>query len=235
VLKRLYLIDVGGETTGDGGQVRTGLLYRSSGLHRLRTTELAYVRSLGLRHIIDLREPNATTRHPDLMRAEVMTHLPMELAALENLRARDVLMRRVNVNALFHTRLYADTLENHGHSIRSFLDLLLEKPTPALVHCTAGKDRTGMMVAMFYLALGVPRERVLGTYMAIMPHLQQYFPRRLKALVQVLGGPPLAYSVIQDYMEGMLDHLDHKYGGPLPYLQSIGFTQTALLRERFLE
>lgn len=235
MLKRLYLLDVGGEITADGCRVRTGLLYRSSGLHRLRTTELAYVRSLGLRHIIDLREPNALTRRPDLVQVETMTHIPMELAALENVRPSDVLLRRVNIKALFHTRLYADTLENHGHSICTFLNLLLEKPTPALVHCTAGKDRTGMMVAMFYLALGLPRERVLGTYMAIMPHLKQHFPRRLKALVQVLGGPPLAYSVIQDYMEGMLDHLDQKYGGPQPYLQSIGFTQTASLRERFLE
>ncbi len=235
MLKRLYLMDVGGETNSDGCRIRTGLLYRSSGLHRLRTTELAYVRGLGIRHIIDLREPNAITRRPDLVQAEVMTHLPMELAALENLRASDVLLRRVNVSKLFHTGLYADTLENHGHSILAFLDSLVDKPTPALVHCTAGKDRTGMMVAMFYLALGIPRERVLETYMAIMPHLRQHFPRRLKALVQVLGGPPLAYSVIQDYMEGMLDHLDRKYGGPHPYLQSIGFTQTALLRERFLE
>jgi protein-tyrosine phosphatase len=235
MLKRLYLRDVGGEITATGQRVRMGLLYRSSGLHQLRSDELAYVRGLGLRHIIDLREASAVTRHPDKVQAETVTLLPMGFAALETVKPRDVLLRRVNVRKIFHAGVYAEMLESHAPSFRVFLDSLLQKPIPALVHCTAGKDRTGMAVAMFYLALGVPSPNIVQSYMAIMPHLKQHFPRRLKALVHLFDGPPLAYSVIPEYMEGMLTHIEKKYGGPDAYFQSIGFVQTEALRQKFLE
>ena len=92
-----------------------------------------------------------------------------------------------------------------------------------------------MMVAALDLVLGVPRERIVARYLAVLPHLQRYFPRRLKALVQLFGGPPLAYSVMPEYMEGMLDHIAEKYGGPAGYCQAIGFGRAAELRALFLE
>ena len=59
-----------------------------------------------------------------------------------------------------------------------------------------------MMVAVLQLALGVSEARIVAGYMAIQPHLERHFPRRIKALVQLLGGPPLAWSVRPEYMEG---------------------------------
>ena len=235
MLKELHLADVGGDVTEDGRRVRTGLLYRSSALHRLRPTERARLEALGLKHIIDLREPGASERRPDALRVGAVTVLPVGFGLLNTVRARDVFLRKVNWQALAHPRVYADVLEENAPLFRRFLEALLDHPLPALVHCTAGKDRTGMMVAVLQLALGVSHVRIVAGYMAILPHLEQHFPRRIKALVQLLGGPPLACSVRPEYMEGMLGHVVEKHGGTEGYLRSIQFGRGAELQARFLQ
>jgi protein-tyrosine phosphatase len=235
MLKRLYLSDVGGEATRDGRRLKTGLLYRSSAIHKLRADERAYLRELGIRHIIDLREPSVVARRPDALVAEAVTHLPVGMGVLETVKPGDVLRRRVDVRQLAYRHLYADVLDANGDSVRGFLDSLLDKPIPALVHCTAGKDRTGILVSVLYLALGVPREQIVQSYMAIMPHLEDYFPATLRWLVRVFDGPPLAYSVIPEYIERMLDRIEEKYGGAERYFQSIGFARVDTLKARFLD
>jgi protein-tyrosine phosphatase len=235
MLKRLYVADVGGVAVPDGHTVRMGLLYRSSAINKLSAEELARLQGLHLRHIIDLREPAVVVKRPDLIKTEAVTLLPVGFGVLETVRMQDVFLRRVNWGALAHARLYADVLEENGPLFKQFLDSLLDKPGPALVHCTAGKDRTGMMVAVLDLALGVPRDEIVKRYMAVAPHLTAYFPRRLKWLVQALGAPPLTYSVIAEYMEGLVDHIGEKYGGAAGYLGAIGFERAEALRAQFLE
>lgn len=235
MLKRLYLRDVGGEATVDGRRVRTGLLYRSSAIHKLNPDEYARLSELGLRHIIDLREPSVVARNPDALAVEAVTRLPVGMGILEALKPGDVLRRRVDVRRLVHRDLYAEVLDHHAESARRFLESLIDKPTPALVHCTAGKDRTGMLVALLHLALGVPRERIVDSYLAIGPHLQRYFPASLRTLVRLLDGPPLAYSVISEYIERMLDRIEQKDGGADGYLRSVGFLRVESLKAKFLD
>ena len=156
------------------------------------------------------------------------------MGILEAVKPSDVLRRRVNVHQLAHKDLYADVLEANSQSVRCFFEALLDKPTPALVHCTAGKDRTGILVSVLYLALGVPREQIVDSYLAIQPHLEKHFSPAVKWLVRAFDGPPLAYSVIAEYMARMLDRVESKYGGAEGYLQSLRFERLAELQAKFL-
>ncbi len=232
MLNRLYLCDVGG--TFNRGRVQTNLLYRSSGLNPLHKSDRARLASLGLRHIVDLREDKAIQRQPDLFCAETMTHLPVKLGAFESIKYRDVLMRRVDWETLAHRRLYADMLENNGDQICQFLNLLLDDQPPVLIHCAAGKDRTGVFISVLYLALGMSRDDVVKSYMAIKPHLAQHFPSSIRWLLKKTQVPELAYTVLPDYIEGMLDHVEEKYGDAENYLRAIGFKRAEELREKFL-
>jgi protein-tyrosine phosphatase len=234
MLNRLYLCDVGGGFTRDGRRVRTNLLYRSSGLNPLRKPDRARLESLRLRHIVDLREHKAIRRQPDLFCAETMTHLPVKLGAFETIKYHDVLMRRVDWDELAHLRLYADMLENNGDQICQFLNLLLDVSAPTLVHCAVGKDRTGVFISVLYLALGVRRDDVVESYMAIKPHLARHFPSSIRWLLKKTQVPQLAYTVLPEYIEGMLDHVEEKYGDAENYLRAIGFGRVGELQERFL-
>ena len=114
MLKRLHLADAGGDTTTEGRRVRTGLLYRSSAIHKLRPAEREQLESLRLKHIVDLREPNVIAKRPDVLQVEAVTRLPVGFGILETVRPRDVLLRRVDWDVLAHTGLYADVLEGNA-------------------------------------------------------------------------------------------------------------------------
>jgi len=235
MLNRLYLCDVGGVFTDDGRRVRTNLLYRSSGLNPLRDEDRQRLDSLRLRHIVDSREHKAIRQQPDLFCAETMTRLPVKLGAFESIKYRDVLMRRVDWETLAHLRLYADMLENKGDQIHQFLNLLLDDSAPMLVHCAVGKDRTGVFISVLYLALGMPRDEVVKAYMAIKPHLDRHFPPSIRWLLKKTQVPELAYTVLPEYIEGMLDPVEEKYGDAENYLRAIKFGRAEDLREKFLE
>ncbi len=235
MLNRLYLCDVGGEETAAGRRVRTGLLYRSSALHKLRPDELARLRALAIRHIIDLREPALTARRPDRLPAEVITYLPFNMGRLESFKFHTALAQRKHWRQLAHTHLYAEVIEANTGLIQAFFDSLLDKPIPALFHCTVGKDRTGILASLFYLALGVPRARVIHSYLAIKPHLEKHLPAAFKWLCRGLKAPPLAYTVVPEYIENMLAHIETKYGGAEGYLGAINFVRLDALRNRFLD
>lgn len=236
MLKRLYLRDAGGNLTVSGQRVRTRLLYRSSALNPLSTEDRVQLAALQLQHVVDLREAGVVKRAPDLFRAPAFTHLPIRLGAFETIKYRDVLLRRVDWQTLAHGRIYADVLEQNGEHLRHFLNLLVRDETlPLLIHCAAGKDRTGVFVALWQLALGVPRAEVVQNYMAIHPHLQAYFPASIRWALQKMRVPELSHTVIADYMNAMIDHLEEKYGNVETYLQAIGFIEVGRLREKFLE
>jgi len=106
MLKKLYLRDVGGNITGDGRRVRPGLLYRSSDLHRLTSSDGDHLERLGLRQIIDLREPHVVAGRPDRFMVPAVTFLPVKLGAFESLKPLDILRGRVAWASLVHDRLY---------------------------------------------------------------------------------------------------------------------------------
>lgn len=86
MLKKLYLRDVGGNIANDGRRVRCGLLYRSSDLHRLTASDGDHLDRLGLRQIIDLREPHIVARRPDRFLEAYLNTIGFR--RLEELRAR---------------------------------------------------------------------------------------------------------------------------------------------------
>jgi len=104
---------------------------------------------------------------------------------------------------------------------------------PRSLHGGQGSD--GVFVAMLELALGVSHEQIIQSYMAIMPHLELYFPRRIRWLLEKMNVPRLAYAVEPQYMAGLLDHVQQKYEDAEPYLETIGFMRLDELRARFLE
>ena len=93
-------------------------------------------------------------------------------------------------------------------------------PGGVLVHCAAGKDRTGMLVAVALSALGAPRDAIVADYAETESRLADYFARELAHLGDPVSQHRLA-SLQQSppaTMHGTLDHLDGEYGGSAAYL-----------------
>lgn len=161
----INLRDVGGYVTEDGRAVVTGQIYRSGSLARLR--DLSQLAALGLREVWDLRSAEEVADHPDRLPAGVVyQHRPM-MNPTRRFRLRAVatiVFRRPErlKKMMFEGYTQLILLQN-AHLIGEFMTRLVEN-RPILIHCTAGKDRTGIFVALLLDLLGVPRPTIIADY-----------------------------------------------------------------------
>ncbi|MDR2985826.1 MAG: tyrosine-protein phosphatase [Nocardiopsaceae bacterium] len=149
--------DTGGYPVAGGGVTRWRRLLRSDGLHRLDPAGRSVLRTLGLRTVLDLRTNDeaqiAPSPHDELARAGAITmHVSLFGDDLDVLPAE-------------LTAIYDFCIDERGKAIGAAIKSLARPSAlPALVHCTAGKDRTGIVVAFALAAVGVPDEFVAADY-----------------------------------------------------------------------
>jgi protein-tyrosine phosphatase len=156
--------DLGGYPTRDGGLVRRGLLYRGDSPHRVAGEDVAVLRALGITTVVDLRREDEVARQgrgPVAEWAEVVLHLPLPqqpTGAPSNPSA--------SVPEDLGT-LYRAYVERAGRELALLVGVLANpRALPALVHCFAGKDRTGLVSALVLSVLGVDEELVAADYAA---------------------------------------------------------------------
>ncbi len=170
--------DIGGYRAADGRCVKWGMVYRSDRLSRLTERDLARLSELGLKQLFDLRTPeeqaSQPNRLPDGDPPEVMA-LPISPQAngeLEELMRVGRIWDKINATDIsaddtrqVMCRFYRSYVVDHTAEYGSFLRRLAEAGQhPALVHCAAGKDRTGVAAALVLRTLGVSRGQILDDY-----------------------------------------------------------------------
>ena len=162
--------DYGGYRTGEGGTVKTGVLYRSGEHGKATDADLAAIDALNLRHVIDLRgnserRANPCRRGPDF-RAEVL-YFDGETAGLApHVEAAKDAMNAEAAHAAME-RLYAQlpTREKLNWILKRYFDALAKGDGASVVHCLAGKDRTGMAVDLLHHILGVHPDDAMADYL----------------------------------------------------------------------
>lgn len=119
--------------------------------------------------------------------------------------------------------LGCDTLDASGPEVAAGLRALLEPGgLPVLVHCTQGKDRTGIMVALVLLACGVPAGAVQHDYHLSDEKLGSEMAGRLREIREMGLGEDFGRTA-PGFVSGVVRHLEERYGGLQQYLDGIGF------------
>lgn len=214
----------------DGGAVRPGRLYRSDALSRLTRDGRAALAALGVRRVVDLRGGfDRRLGGPDRLRGTgaQLVRIPV----LAGAAPRDA-------GALRLGDLYRRVLTEYGAEVGAAIRCVADAGGPVVVHCTAGKDRTGLVIALVLLALGADPQDVVADYAATEAHLAGEWStrtlRRLRLLgvrltddlvVLVTGSPEAA-------LRDTLAWLDATYGGWRPYLASVGVDDDVVRRLR---
>jgi protein-tyrosine phosphatase len=156
--------DLGGHETTGGRRVRAGVLYRADTLHRLTAADLDVLRGLGLRTVVDLRTRTELERfgRAGLTDDEVAHHhLPM----IDEVRSPEARIREDVPTPLERGEFYLRMLEQGGSAVAESLRVLAGPGAlPAVFHCTAGKDRTGVLAAVVLGQLGVPDDAIAEDY-----------------------------------------------------------------------
>jgi protein-tyrosine phosphatase len=162
------LRDLGGLSTRDGRVIRPGLLYRSDNLGVLSDIALPPADrdrfgSLGVRTIIDLRQPAEIERHQG--RAPEWACETWHNVPLNNPAWRDEDYSEVDGPAAYLVARYHEAVSVAGADIARTIGLLADPAVvPVAVHCLGGRDRTGIIIAFVEDLLGVPDETIAADY-----------------------------------------------------------------------
>jgi protein-tyrosine phosphatase len=208
--------DLGGYPTRNGSLIQPRRFLRAGSLHSLSQTGRQTLLDLGVRCIIDLRSQLERKQKPDPVEGDpefFYHHVPM----LDYINST-VVAGEMNFPDSME-EMYFGLLDHAGHSFAKVFELFAHPDCHGfLFHCTAGKDRTGM-VAMLLLALaGVEDDLIVADY-SISQHLVPPTPGKRPHYV-----PAYALTSPPEAMRATLGHLNSRYGGAQRYLSQIGVT-----------
>lgn len=218
---------VGGLRLTEGGRTRDGVLFRSAGLHKVTDAGEAALLELGVATILDLRGDAEIEAAPDPQFGPRVVAL-----SLHDPDASSEVMQGL-------PEVYADIIDSKGAEIVHGIREILGTESATLVHCTAGKDRTGMFVAIVLSAAGVCDEDVVSTYAESGALLGAAFAAEVRGH---LGDMPLPDDMVEhlmaspaEYAIDALAHLRRTHGSVPQYLFTHGLTVDELdqLQARF--
>lgn len=250
--------DVGGLPLAGGGTVRADVLLRSDALATLTEEGLALLGSIGT--VVDLRTPQEREAAPNrlpsgeairvlerpLLEGAIAQLAPQAAAMREQLsttRPSEEMIAALRAQIPTLADLYLSMLE-HGAPV--FADCARAVAVPAdpgrggvLLHCTAGKDRTGIAVALLLAAVGVERKAIVADYTRSQSELAGPWADAMLEGMRRAGIPPLPeieqlmVSTPASAIETALADVDAR-GGAADYLRAGGLSdeELALLRSR---
>jgi len=214
--------DLGGYPAREGRRVRWGRVFRSDSLASLSDADLGRLERLGLRLVCDFRGDAEVEEEPNRLAGRAPFQYWRQPLGDRSVQPAEWRRRFESgdfgeIDASWLTRSYRGMIDDCAAELGAVFRRLAEaERLPAVLHCTAGKDRTGVSSALLLLLLGVSRELVLEDYALTGVYTEgriraaeRFFrergiePDRVRAL---LGSEP-------GTLAGALDHLDAAHGG----------------------
>ena len=225
--------DLGGYPSELGGELRWGLVYRAGRIDQLSARDRDYFDSLGIHTVFDLRRHDERERFPDpvpnvhvCLMSRVFEHSTMpDTAAFVN----------HDHSVEFLRQLYIGLLAHAGREIGEiFRGIAGTDALPVLFHCTAGKDRTGVVAALLLSWLGVARDVVLDDFELTEQYIgHELHEEMFRRMLERGMAPEAAAGMLhasRDTMAAALDELDARYGGIDRYLREVAGLGSEILQ-----
>ncbi len=237
--------DVGGLPAAAGTQVAAGTLYRSGNLDGLTDEGWRQLGDLGVRTVVDLRLPQEVAGRPETAdRAGFVLHrIPMWGG-----EPGDAVLTRMTADsdppfdgspgertpagalrafAAAKVRAYEQIVTREGAAVGAAVRVLAEPDAlPAVVHCAAGKDRTGLVVAVVLRLLGVPEHAVMTDYLrsrgGVSPTRLARYETELTRLGIPLASFVPVYAAYPAGLRAALAVIESGWGSVRGYLEGPG-------------
>jgi protein tyrosine/serine phosphatase len=233
--------DIGCHPTDDGARTRTGLLFRSESPQFLQPADATrLVREAGLRLVVDLRFADEAAHEGRGPLADTsVRYLNLPIVGVLGADTRAALLDDEARSLLPY---YVGYVDHSAPAIVAVYRALAADGLPALVHCAAGKDRTGVVVALLLSALGVTNDAIVADYARTadaMPQVLQRLGTADSYAAQISKQAPddVRTMAPRETMRDFLAWLAREHGSAARLLLDLGLEPEALdlLRQRLLD
>jgi protein-tyrosine phosphatase len=243
--------DLGGYRTRGGRELKWGMVYRTGVLSYFTPSDEPYLSQLSVRAICDLRRLDEREREPTRWPDSRTQHLSWDDGSAPP-AIRKFAPNHPNTAAGMHAvmlDLYRALPEWMAPRLRGMFERIAAGDVPLLVHCAAGKDRTGIAIALLLAVLDVPHQTIVDDYLLTNTagDLEQFILTRHEAQLGIaIANHPLLtlpedirrvlFAAHQDYLQAAFDQMELDHGGIDGFLTHHGIdaamrskTQAALL------
>jgi protein-tyrosine phosphatase len=208
---------LGGYHKNTGGITSSSRFFRSAMPTKDVDTEA--LRKLGIKHVVDVREE--IEKHGE--------HPLRDNFILHSIHLAGEVIQPHEIPTWSMPEMYMKQIENRKDKIKEALETIASLDGGVLFHCSAGKDRTGMLAALLFLNAGVSREDILREYMyTSLIHIN-----RTEALERMDKINSSIMKTSEEYLNPILEIIETKYGGISKYFENIGLSERTAEKLRF--
>ncbi|MEA5002236.1 MAG: tyrosine-protein phosphatase [Christensenella sp.] len=215
--------DLGGYPADEDKTTKCKSFLRADSLANLSADDRKFLYDYGVRLVIDLRAETETQRNPDAIDHQAMEYVNFPL--LDNIQSSFLQGKMPSDMSEMYIRL----IENSKTTFAAVLRKLAECEGCALYHCTAGKDRTGIITMLLLKLVGVSDDVIIADYSVTEEYMQPVFVQQ-KKMVQAAGieVPDFVFQSKPTFMQKLMDYMKEHYKTVEKYLLQAGLNETVI-------
>lgn len=251
-IKKVYnLRYLGGIKNSEGKILKDSLIYRSGNLHNLRKSSFDELNRMKINRVIDLRTKQEIAKEPDQLPKNMIykVYSAFEDKNDEMRNAKQLALKgKISENDADKRmiKFYTDYVSENPKIIKKIITEILNSDQPILYHCTAGKDRTGIITALIlkvlkfddavifeeYLQSNNLRSKIIQKRLNLADNFHFIFPKLDMGIIEKTSW------VEQNYLQSAFDEIDKQYGSIDNYIhQVLGISdeQREIYFQKFLQ
>ena len=233
--------DIGGIVAGGDNLIRNGIFFRSANLDKISKSDISKLHELNIKTIIDLRAQYERKNHFVTIKNIDRISIPLDFENASRALLKPYLFKKNSEQKILDisNSLYLEILDAVQPAVKQIVGILLSPDRcPILIHCQAGKDRTGIICAVLQLALKADNQSVIEGYLksndALIPHFKKILKIRKILSLGFFPSDTILFVITlkQRNIESVIDRINNHYGGIEGYLNSSGVTAEQLEKLR---
>ncbi|WEV63939.1 tyrosine-protein phosphatase [Bifidobacterium sp. ESL0732] len=233
---------IGGYPTQDGHKLRDGLFFRTAGLNFLGKHGVDDLHRLNIKEVVDLRDPLEVEQWPYTLPDDIhVDRVPLLKTSMTDQGGMEQVAKGIDMAEMYHDIVFGSAEQ----IVLILRKLLQDDGHPMLIHCTAGKDRTGITAGILMSLLGVSDDMVVSCYAQSGANLGAAFKKAVmkgltndeKGVGQITAAQTAMLASPPELMRGVLDSVKDEYGSVEQYCLQNGMREdeVAGLRALFVE